>query len=243
MEQPQLPDYVTRMEKDEPFCFSCHPGVPCFTHCCRQLELALTPYDVLRLRRATGLHSREVIDKYIIIEQTCNDVFPYLYLTMVDDGQASCVFVTEKGCSIYENRPGACRAYPTGRGAMLNAKGQVEDIFVLLKEEHCKGFLEKDTQTALEYNRDQGLDKYNLFNDKVANILQHDQIRQGKKFSKTDINHFTLALYDLDTFKQRLLDGNLPNAPQLTEEQKLLLEDDEALLDFGIEWALKRLFG
>ena len=34
---------------DRPFTFACHPGVPCFTECCRELDLALTPYDVLRL--------------------------------------------------------------------------------------------------------------------------------------------------------------------------------------------------
>lgn len=244
MNNVELPDYVSRVEKDEKFCFDCHPGVPCFTNCCRELELALTPYDVLRLRRATKLHSKEVINRYIIIEQTCSDVFPRLYLTMVDDGNTSCVFVSPEGCTIYENRPGACRAYPTGRGAIRNNQGQIEDIFVLLKEDHCKGFSEQKSQTAPEYISDQGLEVYNHFNDKVAALLQHEQVRNGKTFTKTAINHFTLALYDIDTFRERLIACNLPDTPPLTEEQKeLFARDDEALLSFGIEWATKRLFG
>ncbi len=244
MNNLELPDYVSRVQRDEPFCFECHPGVSCFTHCCRELELALTPYDVLRLRRATKLHSREVIDRYVIIEQTCNDVFPRLYLTMVDDGNASCVFVSKEGCTIYSNRPGACRAYPTGRGAIMNKQGEIEDVFVLLKEEHCKGFQEQKSQTPLEYVTDQGLDSYNRFNDKVAEILQHDEVRKGKTFTKTAINHFTLALYDIDTFKDRLIACSLPDTPPLTPEQvELFAKDDEALLSFGIEWAKKRLFG
>lgn len=244
MSDIELPDYVSRVDKNEPFCFACHPGVPCFTHCCRELELALTPYDLLRLRRATKLHSREIINRYVIIEQTCNDVFPRLYLTMVDDGNASCVFVSDKGCTIYQDRPGACRAYPTGRGAIRNNQGEIENIFVLLKETHCKGFDEKQSQTAIEYIADQGLEKYNEFNDKVTEIMQHRGVRNGRRFNKTEINHFTLALYDIDTFRERLVACNLPDTPPLSDEQaELFAQDDEALLTFAIKWAEKRLFG
>ncbi len=242
MKEPQLPDYVTRIGEEEKFSFACHPGVKCFTHCCRELELALTPYDLLRLRKATGLRSRELIDQYIIIEQTPVDVFPRLYLTMVDDGKASCVFVSDKGCTVYDHRPGACRAYPSGRGAMRNAQGKIEEFFVLLKEEHCHGFEEQPEQDVSTYSNDQGLQKYNTFNDKIAQILQHEQIRQGKVLTKTQVNHFTLALYDIDTFKDRLIAENLPDTPALTESEKELLQDDEQLLLFGIKWITSRLF-
>jgi len=51
MNQHLLPRNVTRIEKEETFHFSCHPSIGCFTDCCRQLELALTPYDILRLKK------------------------------------------------------------------------------------------------------------------------------------------------------------------------------------------------
>ncbi len=51
---PQLPEHQP-LEANEVFRFHCHPGISCFTDCCRQLELALTPYDVLRLKRRWGL--------------------------------------------------------------------------------------------------------------------------------------------------------------------------------------------
>lgn len=242
MKHPNLPDYVTPVTKDELFNFDCHPGVPCFTHCCRELELALTPYDILRLRKATGLHSRELLEKYVIIEQGCQDVFPRLYLTMVDDGQASCVFVSKEGCTVYEHRPGACRAYPTGRGAQKNSKGMIEELHVLLREDHCKGFEESASQNVVQYMRDQELDTYNHFNDKVAQIFQHEQIRAGKVFTKPEINHLTLALYDIDTFRERIFAGNLPEGPQLNEQDRSKLQDDEELLCFAIDWVLERFF-
>ena len=40
------------------FRFACHPGVVCFTECCRDLKLLLTPYDVIRLKNRLGLQFR-----------------------------------------------------------------------------------------------------------------------------------------------------------------------------------------
>ena len=116
---------------NEPFAFDCHKGVGCFTHCCRQLDLALTPYDVLRLKNALSMHSAQFLDNYVIIEREDGEVFPRFYLTMVDDGNASCVFVTKDGCSLYPDRPGACRVYPMGRASMRRPDGSIEDQYVL----------------------------------------------------------------------------------------------------------------
>ena len=38
------------LDPDDTIGFACHPGVPCFNHCCRDLNQALTPYDVLQLK-------------------------------------------------------------------------------------------------------------------------------------------------------------------------------------------------
>ncbi|MCA1766096.1 MAG: YkgJ family cysteine cluster protein, partial [Desulfobulbaceae bacterium] len=116
-----LPRNVRRLGDQETFRFSCHPGVPCFTECCRQLDLALSPYDVLRLRRGLGIPAAEFLDRYAVVEKSEEEPFPTVFLAMVDDGRAACPFVTERGCSVYQDRPGACRAYPVGRGAYLDA--------------------------------------------------------------------------------------------------------------------------
>jgi hypothetical protein len=34
----------------ETFRFACHKDLPCFTKCCNDLKLVLTPYDILRLQ-------------------------------------------------------------------------------------------------------------------------------------------------------------------------------------------------
>ncbi|MBU0945946.1 MAG: YkgJ family cysteine cluster protein [Proteobacteria bacterium] len=241
MDQLQLPKHVSRIENDECFSFSCHPGVDCFTDCCRQLELALTPYDILRLKQETGLHSATFLERYVIQEQDANEAFPRFYLTMVDDGQASCVFVSDKGCTVYAGRPGACRTYPMGRAVIRQDDHSIHDFFVLQKEKHCHGFLEKDPQTAKKYCLEQGLERYNELNDRVAALLQHERIRGGKQLTDKETELFVLALYNLDSFREQLEAGGLPNQEQYLARREACT-DDEQLLLFAVDWLGNILF-
>jgi len=236
-----LPVSAQTLEKDTPFTFSCHSGLNCFTECCRLLELALSPYDVLRLRRATGLSSTDFLAQYVIVEDCEAEVFPRLYLTMVDDGRASCVFVAADGCTVYQDRPGACRAYPLGRASMQNGSGGAEEHYILIHEPHCRGFLEKIPQTAERYCLDQGLAEYNRFNDNVASILKHPQVRRGKMLLPEERELFLLFLYDLDRLRIEISSGLIPDMTAITV-QEIIAKNDEDLLLFAIEWLRQHLF-
>lgn len=238
-EQPRLPSHITRIDPGDSFSFLCHQNIRCFTHCCRKLDLALTPYDVLRLRKATGRTSSELLEHYIIIEQGEQDLFPHFYLSMVDDGQASCVFVCENGCQVYSHRPGACRIYPMGRASVVEGH-HTKEFFVLLKEQHCHGFKEKTSQTIASYSQSQELERYNVFNDRIAQIQQHEKIRAGMKIDREMAALYTNALYDLDNFRTALLQGEITVTGAMPET---IREDDEALLQLAIEWVTLKLFG
>jgi Fe-S-cluster containining protein len=237
MTKPELPEHVEDLKPGEPFAFDCHKGVSCFTHCCRQLELALSPYDVLRLRVATGLHSAELLERYIIREDDPTETFPRFYLSMVDDGQSSCIFVGPEGCRIYAHRPGACRTYPMGRAATLK-KTALEEHFVLLHEPHCHGFQEKTLQTIKSYTQSQELESYNRFNDMLAEITQHERVRQSMQLSEKQKRIYSLALFNLDGFRS----GLKKVAAAGTEVPDRVFSDDEALLIYGLEWIKKELF-
>jgi len=47
------------MESVHPFQFNCNPGVSCFTQCCQDVTIVLTPYDVLRLKNGLKISSGE----------------------------------------------------------------------------------------------------------------------------------------------------------------------------------------
>jgi len=239
----QFPENVTRLCGSRKFSFGCHAGVKCFTECCRELELSLTPYDFLRLRKNLALSSADFIKQYIVIEQEESDVFPCFYLGMVDDGRASCPFVGPAGCKVYEDRPGACRAYPVGRGAMLGADGRQQEIHVLVKENHCFGFEESQSFSVAEWFHNQGLADYNTMNDEVMSLLQHDQIRQGARFSPRQIEFFLLALYKLDEFREFVSGAEFPARFKIAEQDRqAALADEKSLLEFGIGWLIKTLF-
>ncbi len=237
---PHFPESVTPITAGQSFCFSCHPGLSCFTECCRLLELPLTPYDVLRLRYGTGLSSQQLHDQYIIEEQEEHHLFPHYYLTMIDDGRASCVFVdATKGCQIYPHRPGACRAYPLGRAAIRGTNEKITEHHVQIKEPHCHGFSEQKSQTVRQYYQEQGLDDYNRYNDALIPLIQHENIRNGS-FTPTTRQQqlYRLALYDIDRFRA-ILEKETPGLPSCPPE---VLKDDVRLLLFGIELLIKRFF-
>jgi len=241
LQHDQLPEYATPITSETTFSFSCHKGVTCFTECCRLLELALTPYDVLHLRKGTVMHSEKLLEHYVIIEHKPGEPFPCFYLTMIDDGRASCVFVTKSGCTIYNHRPGACRTYPLGRGAVSGTDDVIEEHYVLLRERHCRGFAEKKEQDITAYSKEQGLEVYNRFNDRVASILQHDAIRNGFIPSKNQTELFTLALYNIDSFREQLFSDKIASI-RLRPSEKEGLQDDEQLLDFAITWLYGELY-
>ncbi len=237
------PDSFHPIDLEKNFSFACHPGVTCFTHCCRQLDLVLTPYDVLKLKNQLDLHSGVFLEKYVIIEWDESQPFPLCYLTMIDDGNASCPFVSDQGCTVYKHRPGSCRTYPVGRGARQISNGSIEELCVLIKEPHCHGFTSSTSQTPKQYFHDQGLDRYNYFNDKVLTLLKHKKVQQGFRPSKPQLDHFILGLYNLDMFRQEIADGRITLNNSLNAHKiQGLAGDDEEMLNIGIEWLRQELF-
>ena len=238
-----FPENVSKLCGRRRFSFGCHPKLTCFTECCRDLELALAPYDVLRLCKELQISSSEFIERYVVMEQDRRKGFPDLFLGMIDDGRASCPFISESGCRVYKSRPGACRAYPVGRGVSLDANGSVHEIYVLVHEEHCQGFAEPESHNVSEWFENQGLIEYNAINDEVAALLHREQERLGDGRTQEERDAFLLALYRLDEFRKTVAspvfyDKYLPDQ----EARSAVLRDDLNLLRFGIRWLQEILF-
>jgi uncharacterized protein len=241
----KLPPNFQSVPAEQRLTFACHPAVSCFTDCCRELDLALTPYDVLRLKRQQQLTSGRFLEQYVIIEWDEQQLFPTCYLTMVDDGRASCVFVRKNGCAVYADRPGSCRAYPFGRGAAKCVDGTPAESLVLLQEPHCRGFAEVNQQTVREYLLDQGLEIYNRYNDALLPLLQHPNVKTRTfRPSRQQLDQYILALYDLDQFRREMTEGRIALQQPLTPAQlKGLTGDDEELLLLGLRWLMQEFFG
>ena len=237
-----LPNHVRPIEKEAKFTFRCHAGLKCFTDCCRDLELALTPYDVFRLRQALAIGSRDFLDRHTLIEFAEEDQFPRVYLGMVDDGKASCPFVQTDGCFLYADRPAACRTYPVGRGASMAKNKKVMTRYVLLHEPHCHGFDSSRSQTIAEWEDDQQITLYNHFNDLLMAINQHPKIKTGQRLSPQQADLYINTLYDLDGFRSKIVTRLPPDENLHGLQMNELLHDDSILLTYACTWLCKQLF-
>ena len=130
--------------------FRCHRNVKCWNACCSNIDIPLTPYDVLRLKKRLDMSSGEFLKQYSVPFEMDKDGMPGIKLNPVEGGTA-CQFMTPEGCGVYEDRPTACRYYPVALLTMRRSDEYVDrSAYALVKEPHCLGHFEDKTQTIEE---------------------------------------------------------------------------------------------
>ncbi|MEJ2056256.1 MAG: YkgJ family cysteine cluster protein [Desulfofustis sp.] len=231
----------------EPITFRCHPGVSCFTVCCRQVELDLYPYDIVRLKKSLSIDSETFMRTHTQLKKGANPYFPAVMLKMADAaGGPACPFLTEKGCSVYADRPTACRTYPLERAVDRQIeRGRVKDYYFLTRHDYCKGHMEPEQTTVKQWVRSQRLDRYNQINDLWAELdtLFATNPWQGEGSGGPKQQLAFMVCYDLDGFRNFSTQQNLLALYRLNREQRKRIEtDDTELLKFGFEW-LKEILG
>jgi len=258
---------VRRLSLDDRFKFSCHKGLACFNTCCNDINIFLTPYDVLRMRKAIGLPSKEFLKRYTIA-LLGNDGLPLVVLKMMEDEKKSCPFVTLDGCSIYQDRPWSCRMYPLfpvssnethvlhgnikdnennppsppfnkgGRGGLSGEEG-----FLIEEKPSCLGFKEEKQWTIEEWKKDQGIDIYDKMNESYKGVTLHDYFQRGNKLDSGRAKMLYRACYDLDEFKRFLFETRFFDIYDVEKEIiEKTKEDEEELLSFGYRWVRFSLF-
>jgi len=235
---------LPELAKGQTFRFACHPGVPCFNACCSDLTLMLTPYDVLRLRTRLKLSGNEFMSRHAATAPAPDTGFPMARLRMRDDlPGAPCPFVTDQGCSVYADRPGACRTYPLGRATRPSPSGEVTEQFFIVREAHCRGFEAGPEWTSANWLSDQDLREYNRINDRHMLLLARLK-DSGKKLNPKQASMIFLALYTLDAFASFLSDTGMLEKLELTEKERSdILSDETSRLQFAMDWLTLALFG
>ena len=223
------------------FQFACHPDVICFNRCCADLTLLLTPFDILELKNHLGLSSDRFLDEYTeVFPPTETDAFPRVQLKMTDRPGKPCPFVSEKGCTVYPARPGACRIYPLGRGS---AKGNRE-LFFLVKEDHCQGFSEDRKWTVSAWMADQGLKEHNRLNDLWMEIITSRESLGPSDYADRKMQMFFMASYNLDRFRAFIFESPFLTRFEVDPDTvEAMRGEDKALLEFAFKWLRFALFG
>jgi Fe-S-cluster containining protein len=239
---------LPEIKPGERFTFHCHPRVSCFNACCSDLNLVLTPYDVLRLRQGLGLTSEQFLEMHCKLGAFPDTGYPALHLKMDGGPNKECPFVSPAGCTVYPDRPAACRTYPIGRATRLCREGEdspsglVEQYF-LVQEPHCLGFQEDQSWTIEEWVADQDLQRYNAWNDRFTGLMAL-QKRRNEQIQQRQTALVLLALFQLERFQDFVRDVNLFSRLELSQEaQERILTDPETALEFAFDWLELALYG
>ncbi len=227
----------------EIFKFDCHKGLSCFTECCSKLDLLLTPYDVLRIKNRLNMDSKSFIDEYTDMDLEDYPPFPILKLKMREDGR--CPFLREDGCSIYEDRPSACRLYPLARASMIVGADNKERFF-LIRDEKCLGLNEEREWKIKDWLRHEGVEEYDRFNFPWFEIVTSSEELPAESRERLfkKMKAFFMASYDLDNFKRLILTEKffqIYNVPPSVREK--VFTDEKELLYLSFEWIRFVLYG
>lgn len=233
------------VDLDDEMTFKCSPDVSCFNDCCRDLNQALTPYDILRLKNNLNLASDLFLKKYTSTHIGPESGLPVVAFKPDPATDHRCPFVTPEGCSVYPDRPASCRLYPLARAvARSRETSGITEFFALIEEPHCKGFRLNTGQTVRDWLVGQDVDLHNRMNDRFMEVLSLKNRIMPGGLDPVDAGKFYLACYDLDAFRRSISEDGLPaglDVPSNLVDR--LMTDDTALLDFGYMWIAYTLFG
>jgi len=236
---------MTPLALSDTFRFSCSKRVPCFNECCQELTQYLTPYDILRLKNRLDLSSTLFLKRYTVQHTGPESGLPIITLKPNYDKEQKCPFVTSKGCGVYEDRPSSCRTYPLARIVSRSREtGRINEQYLLLQEPHCRGFEQEQTQTVREWIKSQELAIYNQMNDMMLEIISLKNRRMPDQLDIKASMAFYTACYDLDKFRTDIFEKGLLDDQDLDPGVlEAIKNDDEALLQFGLQWIKDTIFG
>jgi len=225
---------------DDTIRFDCHPGLACFTRCCRDADMYLYPYDILRMKNRLGISSEHFLKKYTFSAIRDNPYFPNIMLKMSDNKDKACPFLTSDGCTIYEDRPFSCRAYPLER-AVARMRNQTERVacYFITNHPYCLGHKETRKWTVSEWINDQQIQLYNDMNDLWVDI---DTLFRRNPWGPQGIESPAfkmafMACFNVDKLKSFVLESTFLARFNVSQNRiDAIIASDVELMKFGFDW-------
>lgn len=234
----------TMLSADSTIKFRCYQGISCYNACCKQADVTLTPYDIIRLKQRFDISSGELLKQYTVPFEMDADRVPGVKLKTTDEG--ACLFMNEEGCSVYEDRPTACRYYPLGH-LSLRHKDTSEDEahYVLIEEPHCKGHQEDREIQIKDYLTEQDAAMFKEMNREWLQLILKKK-SGGPSVGKppeSSLQLYFMACFDVDRFRRFVLSDAFKKSYELPETTyEVLRQDDIALMKFGFQLMRQVLF-
>ncbi len=188
------------MDRHTPFSYQCNQC----GRCCYDKVITLSPYDVIRIARASGLSTGEVVRRYTIRRGSILRFLP----------EGMCAALDGTRCSLHRGRPLACRLYPLG----LERTPQGDRFITLTPAQGSLGIYGKDS-TAGDFTDADGtanylaaIERYRalipLFRERIVTIVDferteprefwHRSVVEALRESGYDPNPIIDAMFDPD---------------------------------------------
>jgi len=236
-----LHDYP-RLSLDDTLDFHCGGDVDCFTRCCRDVSIVLTPYDVLRMKKALSLDSTEFLEKHTILGCTKDQKLPVVLLKMNAEDK-SCPFVTHEGCTIYAHRPWACRMYPLGLAEPCSPHPAERGFYFVIREDLCHGHGKGRPCSIRQWIENQSIDTFEMMGESFKDLMLNEFWEKGEPLAPRKLEMYLMACYDLDRFRRFIFETRFTQIFDVDEARlEALRTDDEELLVFAMEWLRFSLF-
>jgi Fe-S-cluster containining protein len=225
---------------DDSFSFGCNSDLECFNRCCRDINLFLTPYDILRIKRRLGITSSEFLRVYTFPLFQKEIGHPVILLKMIPDETKNCPFVGEKGCLIYDDRPWSCRSFP-----LEPVADSQPPQFTVVKRDFCLGFGKgKTTHTIKKWRDSQNVSFYEEMNEEWRMVTHHEKFETGNMLEGHDRDIFFLGSYNIDGFRDLVFKGDFLRYFDIDKPVlKSIKSNDTELLRLAFKWMRCSLFG
>ncbi|MFP5207133.1 MAG: YkgJ family cysteine cluster protein [Acidobacteriota bacterium] len=240
--QQEILEKRPRLGLDARFTFRCGPDRECFNRCCSDVSILLSPYDVLRLKRALHLDSSEFLEKHALVMRSRERQVPVVLLRMNEETR-DCPFVGESGCSVYPHRPWACRMYPLGMAEPKEPEAAAQRFYFLVTEAICQGHRGPDEHSVRDWIGEQEIEAFDQMQGPFLALLSHPGWDAPESRTQAKLDMYLMALYDLDRFRRFVFDTRFLALLEVEESRmQAIAEDDEELLEFAIDWLAFSLF-
>ncbi|MFZ7126085.1 MAG: YkgJ family cysteine cluster protein [Desulfobacterales bacterium] len=239
-------DRGRRLSDRDTFRFGCHAALNCFNRCCRNLNLFLYPYDVVRLKRSLGLSSDQFLDRHVDLVMREGNHFPDVLLRMADNEEKTCPFLSDGGCRVYLDRPDTCRNFPVEHGLYFRENAPPQEVHFFRPPDFCLGQHEASEWTVGTWEADQAAKRHGEMTRRWSEIKRlFDRNPWGAEGPYGPKGKMAfMAAYNVDRFREFIYHSSF--LKRFRVPRKVLdkaRKGDTTLMLLGFEWIRIFVFG
>ena len=239
-----MPDNIVQIASErfvleDSFTFSCGKELECFNMCCRDINLFLTPCDIVRIKRRLNISSHEFLKTYTFPLFPEEIGHPVILLKMLPDESKNCPFVSDEGCMIYDDRPWSCRSFP-----LEPVAGSRPPMFEIIRRDFCLGFSKGRSHTMKKWRDTQNVGFYEDINNEWKKVTYHENFSARNLLEGTSRDMFFLGSYNIDEFRNVVFKGDFLTYYDIDKRVlKNIRASETELLKFAFLWLRHVLFG